>query len=447
MGIEPVNYGSIFLYKNRFRIQPCGDPDDDWLGLDQRKLQGVRRFLANRELIGRVEINGDQFGFQEVSSREGGLIKNDNYFELKELLISNALTRLEKYVVGAIDWDREPDSKRPSKSKDAIKIDSIKILQKIIGKVSSPEKNLVFNENLIQIFEDKQIEKYPELINQLKKLLKSVSVEDPDYYYTLVNSIQKISKIYEDRDKKSQELEKDLRNTEKKVIFLESITSQDVKRVYGLQHHIVLVTTTINGYLKGMKRKIERGEEIKNKDILNLIEKTMFNNQKVLSISKWIVKANYQYDADELSDEDLIQFIKQFIENVSKDREISPDYRNLKILIDVPENSEFIIPFRPLEITMLFDNLLNNSIKANAQEVKIQLKKIRNTGLEIRFKDDGIGIPEGIQKKIFDFGFTTTDGSGLGLHFVKSIVKKMNGTIELNAKVEKGTEFIILVNK
>jgi hypothetical protein len=33
MGIEPVRYGSIFLYKNGFRIHPYGDEGNDWLGL------------------------------------------------------------------------------------------------------------------------------------------------------------------------------------------------------------------------------------------------------------------------------------------------------------------------------------------------------------------------------------------------------------------------------
>src|SRR4029077_6239324 len=36
MGVQPKNYGSIFLYKNGFRIHPYGNEDDDWLGLDRR---------------------------------------------------------------------------------------------------------------------------------------------------------------------------------------------------------------------------------------------------------------------------------------------------------------------------------------------------------------------------------------------------------------------------
>ena len=49
--------------------------------------------------------------------------------------------------------------------------------------------------------------------------------------------------------------------------------------------------------------------------------------------------------------------------------------------------------------------------------------------------------------KIFNFGFTTTSGSGIGLYHVLQIVEKMNGTIEVNDSLEKGSEFIIKVGK
>ncbi|MCD4668767.1 MAG: ATP-binding protein, partial [Sulfurimonas sp.] len=52
-GIRSVSFGSIFLFINGFRISPYGDSENDWLGLEQRKLQGVRRNLSGREMLGR----------------------------------------------------------------------------------------------------------------------------------------------------------------------------------------------------------------------------------------------------------------------------------------------------------------------------------------------------------------------------------------------------------
>ncbi|PGQ47917.1 heat-shock protein, partial [Bacillus thuringiensis] len=110
MGIEPVSYGSIFMFKNGFRIYPYGEVGEDPLNLDKRKAQGYKRYFGTREVVGRIEINGENELFVETTSRDGGLIKNDNYERLVEYFYEKALKRLEKYVVGIIRWgDRFED--------------------------------------------------------------------------------------------------------------------------------------------------------------------------------------------------------------------------------------------------------------------------------------------------------------------------------------------------
>lgn len=57
MGMEPVKYGSVFMYKNGFRVYPYGEEGEDGLGIERRKQQGYNRFLGTRDLIGRIEMN------------------------------------------------------------------------------------------------------------------------------------------------------------------------------------------------------------------------------------------------------------------------------------------------------------------------------------------------------------------------------------------------------
>lgn len=67
MGIEPKNYGSIFLFRNGFRIMPFGNTGDDSWGLDYRAQQGHSRFLGTRDLFGRVDVLTDSINeFKEV---------------------------------------------------------------------------------------------------------------------------------------------------------------------------------------------------------------------------------------------------------------------------------------------------------------------------------------------------------------------------------------------
>lgn len=102
MGIEPVNYGSIFLFRNEFRIMPFGNTGDDSWRLDYRAQQGNKRFLGTRDLFGRVDVLTDGINeFKEVSSRDGGLIETQTSKQLFSLF-KIAHRRLERYVSGVL---------------------------------------------------------------------------------------------------------------------------------------------------------------------------------------------------------------------------------------------------------------------------------------------------------------------------------------------------------
>lgn len=102
MGIEPVNYGSIFLFRNGFRIMPFGNTGDDSWGLDYRAQQGRNRRLGTRDLFGRVDVVTDNINeLKEVSSRDGGLIETQTSKQLFTLF-NIAHRRLERYVSGVL---------------------------------------------------------------------------------------------------------------------------------------------------------------------------------------------------------------------------------------------------------------------------------------------------------------------------------------------------------
>lgn len=86
-GVQPVNYGSIFIYKNGFRINPYGEPGQDFFGIDQRKAQGYNRHLGTREIMGRISIKGENDQFVETSSRAHGFIQTKAVESLTNLFI------------------------------------------------------------------------------------------------------------------------------------------------------------------------------------------------------------------------------------------------------------------------------------------------------------------------------------------------------------------------
>jgi len=86
---------------------------------------------------------------------------------------------------------------------------------------------------------------------------------------------------------------------------------------------------------------------------------------------------------------------------------------------------------------------------ANHFEPSVTVSTNRLTdAIEIRVRDNGIGIPEKIKDKIFQPFFTskpTGSGTGLGLSMSYDIIKAHGGELSLNNKVADGAEFIIQI--
>ena len=70
---------------------------------------------------------------------------------------------------------------------------------------------------------------------------------------------------------------------------------------------------------------------------------------------------------------------------------------------------------------------------------------MNNNKCEIRIADTGSEIPKENLEKIFTYGFSTTNGTGIGLFHAKYVCDSINGSINLNTQCELPfrKEFII----
>jgi signal transduction histidine kinase len=99
-------------------------------------------------------------------------------------------------------------------------------------------------------------------------------------------------------------------------------------------------------------------------------------------------------------------------------------------------------------IRQLFYNLLDNSSKhgKTVTEVKLYFTE-KADSIELIYQDNGVGIPQEIRPKIFYEGFTTGNGSGLGLMLAKKMVEAYGWTITENGEEGKGARFVITIPK
>ena len=470
MGISSVNFGSIFIFKNGFRVAPFGDDGDDSLQLDKRKSQGYARHMGSRELIGYIQVWSDNDNdFKEVSSRDGGFIKSEAYIQLVEAFLKT-LRLFEKYVTN-ITWVLE---KGKDDTEDLKYIDTGEGKEKIVEMLStltkSKELKLIdFNKEFLNILNERLEEQKTEILDKLRDLANK---QGDDQFADKVTDIQKQitqlakekqeaelkasqadeareeadkarQKANEDRDKAKEDAEKANKAYEaerKRGAFQGALIGTDKERIVGLQHQIFHSSSRVNRNIKLLLRHLGVDNiDDKTKKYLKVIS---LESSKINSIANFITKANFNYTAEKVK-LDLVDFINDYLQEmyIIKDSTIDID---VNIKVEIENNLKYIIKFRPLEITTIVDSFISNSEKAKAKNIIFQFSK-PNDKLEIIISDDGKGIPQENIDRVFEMGFTTTNGSGIGLYQAHDLItNNMNGKLSASS-FGKGAIFKISI--
>ncbi|HEU4415028.1 MAG TPA: ATP-binding protein, partial [Candidatus Angelobacter sp.] len=100
------------------------------------------------------------------------------------------------------------------------------------------------------------------------------------------------------------------------------------------------------------------------------------------------------------------------------------------------------------ELNQVWTNIIDNAIDAMHGEGKLRVRTYRDDGCAVvEIADNGPGIPAEVKSHIFEPFFTTKgvgEGTGLGLDTVQRIVKKHQGSIEVNSK-PGDTRFLVFL--
>ena len=104
-----------------------------------------------------------------------------------------------------------------------------------------------------------------------------------------------------------------------------------------------------------------------------------------------------------------------------------------------------------IQLTRIMTNLITNAIQAvkhsDEPRILVDVKEADNNVI-IEVIDNGYGIAEEDEKKVFEPRFTTkSSGMGLGLPMIKSIVEAYGGTIIFESNIKKGTVFRVTLPK
>ena len=186
-------------------------------------------------------------------------------------------------------------------------------------------------------------------------------------------------------------------------------------------------------------------QEKRNKHILRI--KSSVNNltgllNEFLSIGKIedgkITTNNLNYNIKE-----LISSLCSEMESIAKS--------NQQIVYS--HTGEEMVYSDPALLRNVITNLLSNAIKFSPEESLIEVKSnVTKDEIILTVKDNGLGISAEDQEHLFERFFrgtnvTNIQGTGLGLHIVGKYIEIMNGRIEFESELEKGTTFIITLKR
>ena len=453
MQVKAVNFGNIMLYNNGFRVYPYGETTDDSLGIDRRHQQGHSRYLSTRNLIGSINVNEYSDEFREKSSRDSGLIETNGYKELYDTFWDKALKRLEKYVV-SVQWSLDEVIRNKDGDSDDFSIldntisqsGIIDIITNLVNKDKVEIKD--FDANFINLFDEQKPSEV--IVSKLSKIAHDVNNQE---LIDKINETRKIIKKLERGNKdlkkkitkeqqRTEQLSKNLEIEKKQNIFQRSLIGTEKEQILGLQHQIRHSSSRINRNTKLLLKTFNTTPTEQQKKYISVI---IAEATKVNSIANFVTKANFNLTTKEIK-VNLVSFVKEYIEELYLSNGKIIDKSKTQLSVTASSN-EFVVRIRPLEITTLIDNFIQNSKKANARYLQFKLG-VENDVFNMFVTDDGDGIQEENIDKIFDFGFTTTNGSGIGLSSIKKTISDMcNADISVESIKGKKTTFHIRIRK
>ena len=184
-----------------------------------------------------------------------------------------------------------------------------------------------------------------------------------------------------------------------------------------------------------------------NDDQRSYLETAYASNERQIKLINDLLKTA-QIDADAYSLSRSYQDIASLLRNTISSLQPSVDQRQQSIVMNNRSNGANA-NIDPIEIDLVFSNLLENASKYSPDKSKITVTLSRKADvLQVSISDKGFGIHNDDQRKIFD-KFTrihneqsdAVSGTGLGLYWVKQIVQMHGGTVTVSSSLNKGSTF------
>ena len=343
-----------------------------------------------------------------------------NYFD-----ISPSTQAMSNYIEGEISFNILDDDDLPdiatSSRQDFLDDKRIEILTSIVDPIV---KNLFSDRIDVGQTIREENEKYTKYLIELEENKRR---EEEAARAKAEVEAQAAQKAKEEAERLQKEAEANAKKYHAQSNTVFNTVTEDQKNFTAKTHLVKTNALTIRNSVKTLAKKIGIGEH-KELGAISIA------SDKILSVLKYSALAKFNIE-DQYIVEDLFVFCEEYLTNV-----LSKQYFTIDVSIE--KIGTYVIRFNPQYITLLLDNLLSNAEKSNSSEINIVMNNTTETSVIVSDNGDGFGTED--LSQIFEFGYSNTGGTGIGLYNVKTVVEKMKGNIVAYKNDPRGAKFVII---
>lgn len=290
--------------------------------------------------------------------------------------------------------------------------------------------NIIVLGLVIYWYRNKMLSQYNNFLNKADEILGGKQL-DMIYDESLDSAIfERLNRIVDEISNMQKEVAEQERNTIKSLLS-------------NISHQIRTPLANITLYAGLLKEELDESTSFR------LADKIEKNAEKLEFFMKELMKSSYA-EQEIISVNPKIIELDKIIKKSCQSIELDAMKKSIRIR---SENNDYKVFADPKWTEEVFTNIIENAIKYSPNNTEITIKSILYESFVcVRIIDNGIGIPEQEQGKVFQRfyrGTNVTDkqGFGIGLYLSREVLRKQQGYIKIKSKLNKGTTVEVFLSR
>jgi hypothetical protein len=370
----------VSIYRDGMRILPYGEKGDDWLKLDNRRIQKTNA-IGNDTVIGMVEINQNENILLKDKTNREGLIENNAYYQFEKLVLSS---------IRVLENERDKD--KPKKEKKTVKPEV-----EVGKKIDDAKAAISSVVSTVAKSSDENVQKSAEQLKEVESQFDEIKTQ----FVQTVEDFESVSK----------------------QLFSLAGTGLAAER---FTHEFARLVSGANASLERLKKMIDLTvPKIKKEvDVIGSVLEALRNDIRLLGPMFYIKRV--------ANDKELN--LRQVIDNTLLLQQNALRKEGVEVEI---EGESFTVTMREGSCMQIFNNLIDNAVYWLSRKSENDDKKIKiildHKSNGVFVSDSGPGVVSRYRDKIFEpfFSMKGEDGRGLGLYIIREILQEKNWDIIL----------------